>query len=219
MSPDTRDALLGSVVLAAIFAYAIWQFHRSGKSWRDLARGVGHLILQTLFVMAVIGAMLYVAFRYFKGWDIAWVLLGEVVVLVLAMYVAHWLRYPGVFESKSSWKLTGEVLLTIALIAALPVLAPFLAVYGHISFLLPKRKSDEGNELAVRLGLGFRHGKGDWVQFDVKGLGAVMAKVRRVRVVRADEVSRGPGYPMGTVVYEAEAATGEVFEFVERAKA
>ena len=60
---------------------------------------IGLTAIATVGVLAVLGFILFVAYKYFDGWYILAAIAVEVALLVFIYHLYRWLRYPGLFQS------------------------------------------------------------------------------------------------------------------------
>jgi hypothetical protein len=100
---------------------------------------IGLTVIATVGVLAVLGFILFVAYKYFDGWYILAAIAVEVALLVFIYHLYRWLRYPGLFQSKSLGRLFFEVLFSILLIYSIPLIALLAKLY--IAKFLPLDKA------------------------------------------------------------------------------
>ena len=134
-------------------------------------------------MLAVLGLILFVAYEYFEGWYILAALAVEIALLVFIYHLYRWLRYPGLFQSKSSGRLFFEVLLSIPLIYSIPLIAILARL--HIAAFLPLDKA------GFKLGLEFKFKIRDLVQLsaDSPFHAGKVGRIARIRVVAENDIS------------------------------
>jgi len=212
MRSDDRDAWLGFAVILGVTALALWQFFRSGRTKRDLARTVYRTSATTVLLLTVLSAMFYIALRFFDRWNVLWALVVETEVVILTLYVVYWVRYPGIFQSKSASVLIRDVMranLSLLLI-------PFYVVVGftHLGWLFRAEMRRIPENLDYRVGLGFRYDKGATVRLSA-GLPDTVGEIVRIRVIRRGEITAGPPFDVGTVLYMIKFHDGQSIEVPE----
>ena len=164
---------------------------------------IGLTAIATVGVLAVLGLILFVAYEYFDGWYILAALAVEVALLVFIYHLYRWLRYPGLFQSKSSGRLFFEVLLSILLIYSIPLFAILAKL--HIAKFLPLDKA------GFKLGLEFKFKIRDLVQLsaDAPFHAGEVGRIARIRVAAENDISPMQ-YRTGEVIYGVRLSDGVV---------
>lgn len=155
---------------------------------------IGLTAIATVGVLAVLGFILFVAYNYFDGWYILAAIAAEVALVVFIYHLYRWLRYPGLFQSKSSGRLFFEVLFSILFMYSIPLIA-ILAKF-HFSQLLPLDKA------GFKLGLEFRFKIRELVQLsaDAPFHAGEVGRIARIRVAAENDISPIP-FRTGEVIY------------------
>jgi hypothetical protein len=83
---------------------------------------IGLTAIATVGTLAVLGLLLFVAYKYFDGWRILEAIAVQLALLVLIYHLYRWFRYPGLLQSKSG-QLLFEVSLSILFIYSIPLIA------------------------------------------------------------------------------------------------
>ncbi len=201
LNSDDRDAYIGAAIfLIALVAGGIYIGVKSrDPNWRrQFFHEVADALIGGVLAVGLVLGVLYVAFAFFEGWMRLWAIAGELVVTVLACYVVRWSKYPGIFQSKSSGRLMSEVALSSLLIFCVPLLA-LLARLHVLRFI-------DLDRILVRLGLSFKHKKGEIVQVSLVAppnfLPGGVGRVEGIIVVAEDDLRHTPAVPFGSVFYE-----------------
>lgn len=155
---------------------------------------IGLTAITTVGVLAVLGLILFVAYKYFDDWYILAAIAVEVALLVFIYHLYRWLRYPGLFQSKSSGRLFFEVLFSILLIYSIPLIAILAKL--HIAKFLPLDKA------GFKLGLEFKFKIRDLVQLsaDAPFHAGEVGRIARIRVAAENDISQMQ-FRTGEVIY------------------
>ena len=155
---------------------------------------IGLTAIATVGVLAVLVFILFVAYKYFDGWYILAAIAVEVALLVFIYHLYRWLRYPGLFQSKSSGRLFFEVLFSILLIYSIPLFAILARL--HIASHLPLDK------VGFKLGLEFKFKIRNLVQLsaDAPFHAGEVGRIARIRVAAENDISQMQ-FRTGEVIY------------------
>lgn len=159
--------------------------------------------LGTVGTLAVLVAVLYVAYAYFDGWQILEAIAVEIALLVFIFHLYRWIRYPGLFQSKPPRRLLSEVLLSIVLIYSIPLIAILARLYmAHLLGL---------DKVGFKLGLEFKFKKRDLVQIsaDAPAHPGDVGRISRIWVAAENTISQKP-LRIGEVIYAVRCADGLV---------
>jgi hypothetical protein len=158
---------------------------------------IGLTAIATVGVLAVLVFILFVAYKYFDGWYILAAIAVEVALLVFIYHLYRWLRYPGLFQSKSSGRLFFEVLFSILLIYSIPLFAILATL--HIAEFLPLDKVDKAG---FKLGLEFKFKIRNLVQLsaDAPFHAGEVGRIARIRVAAENDISQMQ-FRTGEVIY------------------
>jgi hypothetical protein len=212
ISDDLGALIIGLVFLGAFIIAAVQVVRASRREpgyARCALRRLADLVGGALLMVILIAIVVRLALDHFKGWGQVLAVEAGVAALVVAYYIIRWMRYPGLFESKSSVRITMDLTLASLVAAALPPL--FLAhAIGVIPFAT----------VIPRLGLAFKYRKFD----RVKVVGNAPAefgpgregRIMSFSVISKDDPRRGPEIPVGSVYYGVGTAEGAVVAVPER---
>ena len=144
---------------------------------------MGLTAIATVGVLAMLGFILFVAYKYFDGWYILAAIAVEIALLVFIYHMYRWSRYPGLFQSKSSGQLLFEVLFSILLIYSIPLIV-ILATF-HVAKLLPLDKA------GFKLGLEFKFKIREQVQLsaDAPSHAGELGRITSVWVAAENDIS------------------------------
>ena len=155
---------------------------------------IGLTAIGTVAVVALLGLILFVAYKYFDGWYILGAIAVEIALLVFSYHLFRWIRYPGLFQSKSSARLFFEVLFSIMLIYSIPLIAILAKL--HIAKFLPLDKA------GYKLGMEFKFKIRDLIQLGPNAPfhAGEIGRIARIRVAAKDDISQMQ-HRTGEVIY------------------
>ena len=155
---------------------------------------IGLTTIATVAVVALLGLILFVAYKYFDGWYILGAIAVEIAFLVFSYHLYRWIRYPGLFQSKSSGRLFFEILFSILLIYSIPLIAILAKL--HIAKFLPLDKA------GFKLGMEFKFKIRALVQLGANAPfhAGEVGRIARIRVAAENDISPMQ-YRTGEVIY------------------
>ena len=155
---------------------------------------IGLTAISTVAVVLLLGLILFVGYEYFDGWYILGAIAVEIALLVFFYHLYRWIRYPGLFQSKSPGRLFFEVLFSILLIYSIPLIASLAKL--HFAKFLPLDRA------GFKLGMEFKFKIRDIVQLGANAPchAGEVGRIARIRVVGENDISQMQ-HRTGEVIY------------------
>lgn len=189
-------------------------YHQVNSWRRDDMKRVAELILYPILAISALVLVIYLASLGPATNRVLSIFLG-LAGIATCCYVIHWLRYPGIYKTKSAARWLGH----IGLATLLLVLAPLVAVLHPLMHL-----SAVGHflKLSKLLGLDFRFEPGERVRVRADAPAPLTAeKVGSVSSVRSVRLPRGaafagPPAAAGAILYAVLLDDGSAIEIAEQ---